>query len=165
LLELKELIKSVFLNGNGRRIRDNDYLRVSQPNARAETTLLVRADAAALEPAFSLQRMVAPDVHIMAHGGRPELLDLLGYRPNQVTLDVLRVRLTIDLALYDFLRRVNEGQKPSVRDLSQFQSLLFSFSSGTTMKTPCIGSLQMTSGRLSSTLWRSEQHGDRSDLA
>jgi hypothetical protein len=74
---------------------------------------------------FSLQRIVAPDVHIVAHEGRTELLGLLGYRPAQVTLDVLRVRLTIDLALYDFLCRVNEGQKPSVRDLSQFQSLLF----------------------------------------
>lgn len=125
LLQLKDLIKSVFLHGNGRRIRDNDYLRVSQPNARAETMLLVRADAAALEPVFSLQRIVAPDIQIVAHEQRPDLLALLGYRPTQVTLDVLRVRLTIDLALYEFLRRVNDGQKPSVRELSQFQSLLF----------------------------------------
>jgi hypothetical protein len=126
LTQLKDLTKSVFLHGNGKRIRDNgDFLRVSQPNARAETMLLVRADAMSLDQVFSLSKILAADVHIGAHAKRPELLSLLGYRPTQVTLDVLRVRLTIDLALYDFLRRVKEGQKPSVRDLAQFQSLLF----------------------------------------
>lgn len=125
LTQLKDLVREVVLHGNGKQVRDIDYLRVSQPNARSETVLLVRADASSLEPVFRLQQIVAPDVHILAHKGRAELLSLLGYRPAQVTLDVLRVRLTIDLALYDFLCRVNEGQKPSVRDLSQFQLLLF----------------------------------------
>jgi hypothetical protein len=87
--------------------------------------LLVRADGPSLDQVFSLKQILARDVHILAHAQRPELLALLGYRPTQVTLDVLRVRLTVDLALYEFLRRVNDGQKPSVRDLAQFQSLLF----------------------------------------
>jgi serine/threonine protein kinase len=125
LTQLKDLTKSVFLHGNGRRIRGADYLRVSQPNARAESLLLVRADGTTLDQVFRLKQILMRDVHIVAHADRPELLDLLGYRPAQVTLDVLRVRLTVDLALHDFLRRVNDGQKPSVRDLAQFQSLLF----------------------------------------
>ncbi len=125
LTQLKDLTKSVFLHGNGKLVRGTPYLRVSQPNARAETMLLVRADSASLDQVFSLKHILARDVHILAHAKRPELLGLLGYRPTQVTLDVLRVRLTIDLALYEFLRRVNDGQKPSVRDLAQFQSLLF----------------------------------------
>ncbi len=125
LTQLKDLTKSVFLHGNGKRVRDNDYLRVSQPNARADTMLLVRAEGTSLDQVFSLRHILARDVHILAHAQRPELLALLGYRPTQVTLDVLRVRLTIDLALYEFLRRVDDGQKPSVRDLAQFQSLLF----------------------------------------
>ena len=125
LSQLKDLTKSVFLHGNGKRVRDSDYLRVSQPNARSETMLLVRADANSLDKLFGLKRILAPDVHISAHATRPNLLALLGYRPSQVTLDVLRVRLTVDHSLYDFLRRVNEGQKPSVRELAQFQSLLF----------------------------------------
>jgi hypothetical protein len=29
------------------------------------------------------------------------------------------------LALYEFLQRVDHGQKPAARDLAQFQSLLF----------------------------------------
>ncbi|MEZ4361607.1 MAG: protein kinase [Kofleriaceae bacterium] len=125
LTQLKDLTKSVFLHGNGKLVRGTPYLRVSQPNARAETMLLVRADGTSLDQVFSLKQILARDVHILAHAQRPELLALLGYRPTQVTLDVLRVRLTVDLALYEFLRRVNDGQKPSVRDLAQFQSLLF----------------------------------------
>jgi hypothetical protein len=125
LTELKKLVQEVFLHGNGRVVQGNSYLRVSQPNARATSELLVRADATNLDPIFNVQRIVAADVHIVAHEARRQLLGLLGYRPNQVTLDVLGVRVTIDLSLYDFLRRVNDGQKPSVRDMSQFQALLF----------------------------------------
>ena len=72
-----------------------------------------------------MHRIVQPDIHIQAHGGRQDLLGLLGYRPNHVVLDVLGVRIAVDLPLYEFLRRVDNGQKPSVRDLAQFQSLLF----------------------------------------
>lgn len=122
---LRELTQEVFLHGNGRVVDGRAYLRVSQPNVRAQTELLVRADRAMLDPVFSIPRIVAQDVHIASHRGRENLLSLLGYSPTQVTLDVLGVRLTVDLALYEFLRRVNDGQKPSVRDLSQFQALLF----------------------------------------
>lgn len=124
LKQLRKLVQDVFLHGNGRRVDGVPYLRVSQPNVRSRSELLVRADYAALEEQFNVLKIVAPDVHIRAHDGRARLLDLLGYRPTQVTLDILGIRLTIDLELYEFLRRVNDGQKPSVRALSQFQALL-----------------------------------------
>lgn len=123
--ELGELVQAVFLHGNGRFVDGTAYLRVSQPNVRAKSELLVKADGSALDELFSVLKIVAPDIHIVAHHRREALLRLLGYRPTQVTLDVLGVRLSVDLELYDFLRRVKEGQKPSVRDLSRFQALLF----------------------------------------
>lgn len=122
---LGELVQDVFLHGNGRYVDGVAYLRVSQPNVRSRSELLVKADRSALEELFSVLRIVAPDIHIVAHEGREALLGLLGHRPTQVTLDVLGVRLAVDLELFDFLRRVNEGQKPSVRDLARFQALLF----------------------------------------
>ena len=48
-----------------------------------------------------------------------------GGRAQGVVLDVLGVRIAVDLPLYEFLKRVDHGQKPSVRDLAQFQSLLY----------------------------------------
>lgn len=124
LKQLRKLVQDVFLHGNGRVVDGVPYLRVSQPNVRSRSELLVRADSTALDELFNVLKIVAPDVHIRAHEGRTRLLDLLGYRPTQVTLDILGIRLTIDLELYEFLRRVNDGQKPSVRALSQFQALL-----------------------------------------
>jgi len=124
LMELRELVQEVFRHGHGREVAGEAYLRVSQPNARARSELLIRADRAALGRIFNVTQIVARDLHVQAHQGRGSLLDLLGYRPRLVTLDILGVRLTVDLALYDFLHRVGEGQKPSVRDLSQFQALL-----------------------------------------
>ena len=124
LMQLRKLVQDVFMHGNGREVEGVQYLRVSQPNVRSRSELLVRADYSTLNDAFNVQRIVAADVHILAHAGRTQLLDLLGYRPTQVTLDILGIRLTIDLALYEFLRRVNDGQKPSIRALSQFQALL-----------------------------------------
>ncbi|NMO20606.1 protein kinase [Pyxidicoccus fallax] len=125
LRELRELVQQVFLLGNGRTVDGAAYLQVSQPNVRARNELLVRADSAALDDIFNIQKIVAPDVHIEAHVGRPALLTALGYRPNQVTLTLLGVRLTVDLSLYGFLRRVSAGQKPSMRDLTQHQALLY----------------------------------------
>jgi serine/threonine protein kinase len=125
LKQLRQLVQDVFLYGNGRLVDGVPYLRVSQPNVRAESELLVRADRAVLDEHFHVQKIVREDVHIAAHRGRAQLLSLLGYQPTQVTLDILGIRLTVDLALYEFLRRVNEGQKPSMRALSQFQALLF----------------------------------------
>jgi serine/threonine protein kinase len=125
LKQLRSLVQDVFLKGNGREINGVAYLRVSQPNVRARTELLVRADRSALDEPFALQRMVVQDLHVVAHRGRERLLELLGYRPNQVTLRILGVRVTVDLELFEFLRRVDAGLKPSMRDLSQFQALLF----------------------------------------
>ena len=125
LMELRELVQEVFRHGHGREVAGDAYLRVSQPNARARSELLIRADRTALGRIFNVTKIVASDIHVLAHRGRSSLLNLLGYRPRQVTLDILGVRLTVDIELYDFLHRVGEGQKPSVRDLSQFQALLF----------------------------------------
>lgn len=125
LRKLRELIQNVFLHGNGHTIKGVHYLRVSQPNRRSSNELLVRADTAALNSILSVTRIVLPDIHIQAQAGREVLLRLLGYRPNHVTLDVLGVRIAVDLPLYEFLRRVDNGQKPAARDLAQFQSLLF----------------------------------------
>jgi hypothetical protein len=125
LSELRQLVQQVFLLGNGRLVGGTAYLQVSQPNVRARNELLVRADSPALDEIFHIQKIVAPDVHVEAHQIRPQLLSALGYRPNQVTLTLLGVRLTVDLALYSFLRRVSAGQKPSMRDLTQHQALLY----------------------------------------
>jgi serine/threonine protein kinase len=122
---LGELVQKVCLHGNGRFVDGTAYLRVSQPNVRARSELLVKAERGALEDLFSVLKIVAPDIHTVAHADREVLLGLLGYRPTHVMLDVLGVRLAVDLELYDFLLRVNEGQKPSVRDLARFQALLF----------------------------------------
>jgi hypothetical protein len=125
LTALRELVQEVFLKGHGREIGGEHYLRVSQPNARAPSELLVRAIPAELQQLFAVQKVVQPDVHIAAHRGREQLLGHLGYRPTQVTLSVKGVRLTVDLTLYEFLRRVRGGQKPSSRDLARFQALAF----------------------------------------
>jgi serine/threonine protein kinase len=125
LKKLRELVQSVFLHGSGRSVAGADYLRVSQPNRRSSSELLVRAESAALSNLLSVQRIVRPDIHIQAHGGREHILRLLGYHPNHVVLDVLGVRIAVDLPLYEFLVRVNDGQKPARRDLAQFQSLLY----------------------------------------
>ncbi|RKG86866.1 hypothetical protein D7W82_15185 [Corallococcus sp. CA049B] len=125
LSELRQLVQQVFLLGNGRLVDGTAYLQVSQPNVRARNELLVRADSPALDEIFHIQKIVAPDVHVEAHQMRARLLSALGYRPNQVSLTLLGVRLTVDLALYSFLRRVSAGQKPSMRDLTQHQALLY----------------------------------------
>lgn len=125
LKRLREVVQDVFLHGSGRTVDGNTYLRVSQPNVRAQSELLVRANRSALDGHFSIRSIVAPDVHIVAHAQRSHLLALLGYSPDQVTLNITGVRLTVDLALFEFLSRVKHGQKPSVRDMSQFQALLF----------------------------------------
>lgn len=123
--KLRELIQDVFLRGNGKRIAGQFYLRVSQPNVRSDSQLLVLADAAALKPVFEIRQILTRDIHIDAHRNRPSLLQLLGYRPRQITLGILGLRLTVDLELFRFLGRVRDGQQPSVRDLAQFQTLLF----------------------------------------
>ena len=125
LLRLRELVQGVFQSGHGRQYKGHRYLRVSQPNVRRPSELLVRLEARSLEPIFRVQQIVVPDLHIRAHLGREALLSLLGYTPTQITLDVLGVRLTVDLTLYRFLQRVSEGLKPSQRDLGQFQALSF----------------------------------------
>ena len=125
LSALRQLVQQVFLQGKGRSVDGIAYLQVSQPNVRARNELLVRADTTALDEIFNIQKIVAPDVHIEAHKGGSALLSVLGYRPNQVTLMLLGVRLTVDLALYGYLRRVSAGQKPSMRDLTQHQALLY----------------------------------------
>lgn len=125
LKKLRELVQNVFLHGSGQTIHGTAYLQVSQPNRRRRSDLLVRADPAALSSILTVQRIVQPDIHIQAHAGREHLLRLLGYRPNHVGLDVLGVRIAVDLPLYEFLCRVDNGQKPAVRDLAQFQSLLY----------------------------------------
>jgi serine/threonine protein kinase len=125
LMGLRGLVQAVFLHGHGRVVDGQAYLRVSQPNVRAKSMLLVKADDATLRETFEVRKIVNRDVHVLAHRGREALLNLLGYRPSQVTLGIAGVRLTVDLALYEFLRRVREGQKPSKRAMSQFQALTF----------------------------------------
>jgi hypothetical protein len=122
---LRGLVQAVFLHGHGRVVDGQSYLRVSQPNARAKSMLLVKVDDATLRDTFEVLKIVHRDAHVLAHRGREGLLDLLGYRPNQVTLGIEGIRLTVDLALYEFLRRVRDGQKPSKRAMSQFQALTF----------------------------------------
>lgn len=152
LSTLRELIQEVFLRGNGRKIADQSYLRVSQPNMRGDSHLLVLADAAALKRVFEIRKILRPDIHIEAHRGRSALLELLGYRPRQITLDILGLRLTVDLELYRFLGRVRDGQQPSLRDLAQFQTLLFIGGR--------VGNDIATNGRGTDELyvWKSEQH-------
>ncbi len=125
LKKLRVLVENVFLHGSGRTIGGVDYLKVSQPNRRSSSELLVRAEPTALNAILSVQNIFQADIHILAHLGREKLLSLLGYRPNHVVLAVLGVRIAVDLPLYEFLRRVDHGQKPAVRDLAQFQSLLY----------------------------------------
>ena len=91
----------------------------------AASTRELLADAAALKPVFEIRQILTRDIHIDAHRNRPSLLQLLGYRPRQITLGILGLRLTVDLELFRFLGRVRDGQQPSVRDLAQFQTLLF----------------------------------------
>jgi serine/threonine protein kinase len=125
LMNLRGLIQAVFLQGHGRELDGQSYLKVSQPNLRSRKALLVKVDDAMLKDTFKVDRIVTRDAHVIAHRGREALLGLLGYRPNQVTLGVEGVRLTVDLALYEFLRRVREGQRPSKRAMAQFQALTF----------------------------------------
>ncbi|MFO7567263.1 MAG: protein kinase [Enhygromyxa sp.] len=125
LSRLGELVQEVFLRGNGRYIGDKRYLQVSQPNKRGDVQLLAYADETAVRRVFSIREILRPDIHIWAHQDRGDLLALLGYRPRLITLDIVKLRLTVDLELHDFLNRVKEGQRPSIRDLAQFQSLLF----------------------------------------
>jgi len=125
LKRLRELVQLVFLHGHGRELDRQTYLQVTQPNARAKSVLLVKVDTPSLGPIFGVQRIVTRDAHVRAHRGRLGLLERLGYRPNQVTLTIEGVRLTVDLALYEFLRRVSEGQRPSKRAMAQFQALTF----------------------------------------
>lgn len=125
LTKVRDQIQEVFQHGSGRRVDGTPYLRVSQPNSRARSDLLVRADPTTLKRHFDIRRLLVPDIHIAAHGKRGSLLELLGYRPNHVMVEIEGIRLTVDLALFEFLQRVQGGQKPSIHDLSQFQTLLF----------------------------------------
>lgn len=126
--QLKRLtgrVQDVFRHGNGREIDGVAYLKVSQPNVRSDNELLVRADDATLGRHFKIQKIMDKDLHILAHRGREHLLRLLGYRPELVGLNVAGIRLAVDLSLYEFLIQVELGQKPSVRDLSEFQALRY----------------------------------------
>jgi hypothetical protein len=125
LKELVDLVAQVFQQGPGHRLDGVSYLKLSQPSQRGTAELLVRADEQTLKKVFKLQQVLSVDIHIAAHKGRETLLEMLGYRPRTVVLNVQRIRLSVDLDVYGFLRRVHEGQKPSERDLSRFQALFF----------------------------------------
>lgn len=125
LKRLRNRVAAVFRHGNGREIDGVAYLRVSQPNVRSDHELLVRADESTLGPHFGIKNIMDRDLHIQAHQGREALLALLGYHPAVVGLNVAGIRLTVDRSLYEFLVRVEEGQKPSVRDLAEFQVLRY----------------------------------------
>ena len=125
LQELGKRIRAVFQRAHGRRFGGQPFLRVSQPNVRVDSELLVQATDDGLRELFSLRRILLHDPHVLAHEGRRELLDSLGHRPVTVLLRIAGVQLIVDLELYDFLTRVEEGQKPAQRDLAQFQALLF----------------------------------------
>lgn len=118
-------IRAVFQRAHGRRFGGRPFLRVSQPNVRTDTELLVQATDDGLREMFSLSRILLKEPHIVAHAGRKDLLARLGHQPVTVLLRIAGVQLIIDLELYDFLSRVEEGQKPAQRDLAQFQALLF----------------------------------------
>ena len=125
LSSLNGRLQRVFQYGHGRRLGHRTYLQVSRPNVRSESELLVEASDRQLSQIFSVIQILERDPHVVAHTGRLELLDCLGYRPVTVQLKIAGVRLVVDLDLYDFLRRVEDGQKPSQRDLAQFQALVF----------------------------------------
>ena len=118
-------VSAVFQRAHGRRFGGRPFLRVSQPNLRADSELLIQATDDGLRDLFSLGRILMKDPHVLAHEGRRKLLDSLGHRPVTVLLQIAGVQLIVDLELYDFLTRVEEGQKPGQRDLAQFQALLF----------------------------------------
>ena len=125
LSKLNGRVKRVFQYGHGRRIGHRTFLQVSRPNVRSQSELLVEASDRQLSQLFSVTQILEPDPHVVAHKGRLHLLDRLGYRPVTVQLTIAGVRLVVDLDLYDFLRRVEDGQKTSQRDLAQFQALVF----------------------------------------
>ena len=125
LKRLRDLVQEVFLLGVGRRLRGREYLRVSQPNARGSSELLVAADKPALAREFRVQDLIVRDAHLEAHGGSSQVIRLLGYTPRTVTIKVAGVQVVVDRRMFAFLRRVDAGQKPSVRDLAGFQALVF----------------------------------------
>ena len=125
LSALNARVQRVFQHGHGRRVGARTFLQVSQPNVRSKSELLVEASDVGLRQLFAVSEILATDPHVRAHKGRMEVLDRLGYRPVTVQLRIAGVRLVVDLDLYDFLCRVEEGQKPSQRDLAQFQALVF----------------------------------------
>jgi hypothetical protein len=127
LIELGRLVREAIIHSYGRRIDGNSMLRVSQPNARSSSMLLVKAEAEKLKEYFSPLSLIQPDVHVDAHvrGSRVELLNRLGYRPKIMTLSIAGHRLMVDRSLYGFLVQVRRGQQPSAHDLAQFQALRF----------------------------------------
>lgn len=125
LTKLKSLLQEVFIQGHGRQIRQRRFLKVSAPNTRASALLLVEVNDHSLNEYFGIQKMLRPDVHVEAHRNRPELLQLLGYRPRVVQIGLAGVRIAVDIELHRFLERVQRGQKASPRNLDQFQALGF----------------------------------------
>lgn len=125
LQRVLRMIQEVFIRGHGRDFGTMRALKISQPTHRGNTELLIRAENNVLSRIFNIKDSLPRDIHIAAHEGRLHLLDLLGYRPRAVTLTVQRIRLSVDVSLYAFLRRVQEGQQPSSSDIAEFQALSF----------------------------------------
>lgn len=130
LKELSALVGEVLLKSHGTRYgQGRRLLRISQPNVRGSSHLLVEASVGSWDELFSPVRLVVEDAQIAAHADRRELLRLLGYRPRVVTLRIggddggPGRRLVVDRDLFAFLMRVRGGQQPSKRDLSRFQAL------------------------------------------
>lgn len=127
LTELGRLVREAVIHSYGRRIDGRSMLRVSQPNVRSSSMLLVEAQSTDLDKFFDPIELIQRNVHIEAHvrGQRTELLEHLGYRPKILTLNVAGHRLMVDQALHEFLVAVRRGQQPSAHDLAQFQALRF----------------------------------------
>ena len=129
LSELCKLVQRVIVRSYGRQLQNSTttLLRVSQPNTRTSSRLFIQAEERYLKRWFNPTELIRPDVHVQAHRDRDRhnLLDIYGYLPDTITLDVQGYRLVVDKRLYDFLHEVALGKQPSALDLAEFQAIRY----------------------------------------
>lgn len=130
LIELGELVQEAVVRSYGRMLGHDGQqkmLRVSQPNVRSSSMLLVETDDQTLQSYFGPKELIRRDLHIRVHlaDGRDRLLEVFGYQPKILNLSIANHRLIVDQFLYEFLAHVRNGQQPSAHDLAQFQALRF----------------------------------------
>ncbi len=121
--DVVDLLRMALLQAYGRTRGERNFFKVSHPNTKCRSELLVAVQHGGLERLLRLEEVLRRDDHILAHQGRAALLAELGYCPRMLTLVVQGFRINLDVALYDFLLQVKAGQQPSSKDLAQFQAL------------------------------------------